>query len=529
MTTRPPAPTSAWDQPPASHIGIAASIDPATAARILLSATAVGLLAQLLFVGQSIGVNVGLATVAVLVAARLVRPSGTRTDRADWWLVPAALVFAALPAMRAAPALVGWDGAAALALTGFAVAGTLGVRVTRRTASAIATLAAVGLVAASIGAARLAPGLAPRRGRLATTRASGAGPVVRGMLLALPVIAVFVLLFASADAVFQRVLADTFRLDLDVTGSAARLAVALTIAWAVAGWFAFAAQPDQLERRLGPVPPGLAGGGRRARIGPVEATVVILATDILFAAFVVIQAAYLFGGRDTLALTGLSYSEYARRGFFELLGAAGMAGVVIVALDALSTRRSRVFSAGAVSLAVLAGGVLVSAATRLGLYQAAYGWTELRMYAIAGLVWVGASLLATVVLLGAGRTRWLTQAMAGAALVVALGVNLVDPQAFVAARNVERARHSETIVAGGRSGLDAAYLATLGDDAVPTLVAALPTLPPSDALQVRGALLERRRELAATAVSEGWPSFNLARARARDALAGADLGAAPAR
>jgi hypothetical protein len=177
-----------------------------------------------------------------------------------------------------------------------------------------------------------------------------------------------------------------------------------------------------------------------------------------------------------------------------------------------------VFIASAVVLAMLAGVVLLSAGVRLGLYQAAYGWTELRFYALAAIVWIAACLAAAVILLPRQHAHWLPHVAAMLAVVVAIAVNIADPQAFVASQNVDRALHPERIAAGGTSGLDADYLATLGDDAVPTLVAALPALSTADAEPVRGALRARHTALGIASSRQGWPSWDLARTRALDLL-----------
>ena len=64
-------------------------------------------------------------------------------------------------------------------------------------------------------------------------------------------------------------------------------------------------------------------------------------TDALFAAFVTIQAAYLFGGRDTLARSGMTYAEYARRGFFELVAVAVLTLALVLVLDWITVRSGK--------------------------------------------------------------------------------------------------------------------------------------------------------------------------------------------
>ena len=96
--------------------------------------------------------------------------------------------------------------------------------------------------------------------------------------------------------------------------------------------------------------------------------------------------------------------------------------------------------------------------------------------------------------------------------------NVVGPQGFVAVRNLERALDPSLVPPGGQAGLDAAYLSTLGDDAVPAMVAALPGLSGPDRLAVRATLQVRRRQLATDPSLAGWPAWSFSRSQARTAL-----------
>ena len=106
-------------------------------------------------------------------------------------------------------------------------------------------------------------------------------------------------------------------------------------------------------------------------------------------------------------------------------------------------------------------------------------------------------------------------------MLVTIGaMNVVGPQAFVTDRNLERAVNPAIVPAGGRTGLDAGYLATLGDEAVPGIVGAYAQLP-IDARRAVDAFLEGRRDaLQADPSVQGWPAWNVTRARARAALEG---------
>ncbi len=209
-------------------------------------------------------------------------------------------------------------------------------------------------------------------------------------------------------------------------------------------------------------------------LGAPTAITALALVDVLFLGFVLVQAVYLFGGSDTLARTGLTYSEYARRGFFELVTVAALVLGLILLMDWLTrfvAGRGRLIinllHGGLIALTLL---ILVSALVRMRLYQQEFGLTELRFYTTAFMVWLGILLvwLAVTVLRvrepagdNPGRRRFAFGALvASLALVVAL--DLINPDALIARTNLTRA------AAGVGQPLDAEYLAwTLSADAVP--------------------------------------------------------------
>lgn len=195
---------------------------------------------------------------------------------------------------------------------------------------------------------------------------------------------------------------------------------------------------------------------------PVEWVLPLLMLDLLFAAFVTVQLTVLFGGRDhVLSTAGLTYAEYARQGFGQLVAAAVLTLGVVAVTVRLTPRSDRLARA---LLAVLC--------------------------------------LLTLVVLAAGvrpRADWLPRTVvlsaAGGLLLFAAG----DPDARIAERNVER------FAATGE--LDLGYLAGLSADAVP----ALQELPDPERSCVLAAIAAPR--------ADAWHAANLARVRARDAFA----------
>ena len=159
--------------------------------------------------------------------------------------------------------------------------------------------------------------------------------------------------------------------------------------------------------------------------------------------------------------------------------------------------------------AALTIGVVIVAIRRLQLYEAAFGLTMLRLACLAAAVWIGI----VFVLLGATfHRRGLPRRRFPAAVVVsglvAVGIwGASNPASIVAQTNLRRAGHGHSF--------DVGQATSLGPDAVPALVAGVRYLGAAEAIGLRRAIC------AQPAGKDAGAAFNLARARASEALAGA--------
>jgi hypothetical protein len=503
-------------------------MDRTIATRALIGSAIIGVVAQAWLFRTALGVNVILLTAAVLATGWVIAGLAGRADRLDpldAWLPIGALVVAGMIGLRSDPTLVFLDAATGATLLAASMAALAGAAVTRRSALAITILGTVVIGWICVGILRLS--IAARRpvdtpgwrSRLPAR----AAPIARGLLIALPVLLVFVALFASADAIFATFAGNLFAWQVDLGELPVRAALAFVLAWPVAGLLAVGMGGAGIDRRTAaPMPQSLGAAAAEPLplfpgLGVVEAVTILVAVDVLFAMFVILQVAYLFGGLDTMAAGGITYANYARGGFFQLVAVTVLAGGLVVSLHAVVERRTRAFVGSAVGLAILNVIVLASAALRLALYQQAYGWTELRFYIDATIAWLGIGIVAATVLLIRDRMRWLPHAMTIAAVLVLAVVNVIGPVRLVADENVARLLDPGRVPPDGRRGLDVEYMLTLTDDAVPALVAALPALSGDDRAGVQSWLEDRRIELGRPETTS-WPAWNLARAEARRAL-----------
>ena len=343
--------------------------------------------------------------------------------------------------------------------------------------------------------------------------------IVRGLLIAVPLLVVFGGLFMAADAVFARLINRTFQFDADALVSHGVLCA--LFAWLTAGYLRGLLFGETRTGQTVPSQPQTDTAGQKQTdnvqpppalqlsLGAVEIGVALGLLDALFLGFVCVQIRYLFGGAAWVATTGgLTYAEYARRGFFELVWATALVLPLLLTLHWLlrkdDQRAARLFRALA-QIALLFV-VIASAITRMRLYQSEYGLTELRLYTTAFMGWLALVFVwfSATVLRGA-RERFTCGALVVALFIVG-ALHLLNPDAFIIRANLAHARH-------GRA-FDAAYATTLSADAVPPLVNALPALSDDERCTAARELLARWAQTA----DADWRSWSMARSNAHQAI-----------
>ena len=291
---------------------------------------------------------------------------------------------------------------------------------------------------------------ADRAGRSSLSRGLATVGASVGLLV------VFGALFASADAAFADLL-DGLLPELSGGTVARWIFVSLAVAGGLLGAaYVLAAPPDLtgLERPA------------RHRLRRLEWAVPVALLDVLFAAFVLVQLTSLFGGSAHVQDTaGLTYADHARGGFWQLLVVTVLTLMVIAGAVRWAPRQAPA-QRGLIrmllgTLALFSLVVVASALYRMNVYTHAYGSTRLRLLVAACELWLGAVFVLVLVAGVRLRATWLPRLVVGTAVLALLGLAVLNPDRFIADRNVDR------YAASGQ--LDLEYLSRLSADAVPAL------------------------------------------------------------
>lgn len=444
--------------------------------RVVVAALVVGVLGSALW--RPTVLSIGYLVAGVMVFAVVFGTGERRPTRVEWLGIGLTLALLAVPAVLAAQ----WLGVLCLVAAWLVGWCTL---VGGRTWTAVAVAPFVPWLLpsrVSAWAGRATPELIP-----SGSSAPKPGRVAAVLAITVALLVVFGGLLTAADPAFAHVVGNVVP-SLDVDDVVSRVLVfGMVVAFVLGGGYLVRFPP-----RLDAMAPA-----QRRPVPRWEWAIPLGVLDALFVTFVVVQAAVLFGGHDhVLETEGLTYAEYARQGFWQLLWVSALTLLVISVVVRVAGRAS---SADRRLLRVLVGTtcvtsvvVVISAIHRMWLYQQAYGFSVQRVMVVAIESWLGV-VFVLVAVAGVGMTgRWLPRAVLVTGAMTLLVVAAVNPERLIAERNVDRYERT--------GSLDSDYLLSLSTDVEPAL-ARLPE-PMRQCARYRDE------------AQDPWYAFNLSRATA---------------
>ncbi|NJD02257.1 MAG: DUF4173 domain-containing protein [Ruminiclostridium sp.] len=341
----------------------------------------------------------------------------------------------------------------------------------------------------------------------AKTKNSGGsviGKVLLGLLISVPLLFIVVSLLISADRIFESYMFRITDIFAGINiGEYFSRAIFFTLIFVTSFSFIYS-----LIERKKPVK-SIEGDGsiRLPKVwDPVVAITVMILVNAIYLVFVVIQFAYLFGGGNQVLPDSLTYSGYARRGFFELIVVTIINfGIMLLFIGFTKMDRGAAgkFLRGLYSLLVGNTAVmLVSAYYRMLLYEGAYGFTYLRVFTQAFMIFM-------LVLFAISLFRiWsdgfsLAKPFIITAVAAFVIVNYINVDCIIARNNIDRYQKTKTI--------DVDYLSSLSYDALPEIAKLKVTDDEKVAADIAG-LIKAKSEKALK--NNDWQSFNISRYKA---------------
>jgi hypothetical protein len=285
--------------------------------------------------------------------------------------------------------------------------------------------------------------------------------IIKGTLLSVPLVLVLIALLGSADPIIrwstdhlfawlpdwsfpQRVLFFAFLLTLTLgANSIAR-------------------------RQLAPKFPQYPQVPVASTVGLTEQRMMLWSAAAVLWIFVALQVSYFIHPPPAAIGSGVTFADYARRGFGELSFAATLVGAIIIVLEyarpaEASDRDRMMLRRLELALVIALELVLISAFRRVILYEQAYGFTTARVFAQAYMVVMALALAALALEIVRGK---ISIAFGRRVAEIALGVFTIlvfwNYESWIVNENIDRAATT--------GKFDAWYSTRLSRDATPTLV-----------------------------------------------------------
>jgi hypothetical protein len=285
--------------------------------------------------------------------------------------------------------------------------------------------------------------------------------LIRGALFSAPLVILLFVLLGNADPVI-RWATDHIAAWLPDWSFPPRMLFFLFLLSLTVGANAIAARQPE------PALPNLPRLRTTAFIGVTEQRMVLWSAAVVLWLFVLLQLSYLIQPPPAAINSGVTFAEFARKGFGELSIAVTIVGAIILVLEYARPvdtpeRDRKILTRLELALLLALELILLSAFRRVVLYEQAFGFTTDRVFAQTYMVVMALALLALAFEVVRGS---ISVNFARRVAVIALGAFTVlafwNHEAWIADKNIDR---------GIQTGkFDFAYARRLSGDATPTLI-----------------------------------------------------------
>jgi len=331
--------------------------------------------------------------------------------------------------------------------------------------------------------------------------------VLIGLAISIPLLMIIVALLSSADRVFNHFIGEILSAfgNINIGHFSLQVIIVLLISMIAFSYIWSFSNPNiSLDnQQQGSIEPN------NRSWDPIISITFFSVINCVYVVFTIIQFTYMFDSVNNALPPDFTYAEYARRGFFELL-IVTLINFSLLLSSIRFTRKDGNIVARTVrilhSLLILCTVViLLSAYSRMSLYEAAYGYTYLRVLTHSFMIFLGVLFLIAFYKIWNERISLLKPYIVITILAYMI-INFANIDVLIAKNNIER------YVQTGK--LDTQYLRNLSYDSIPELVPLLNDKKVSN--DIKKLFREQQKKLS---IKQSWQSFNLSQHKARQVLA----------
>lgn len=328
--------------------------------------------------------------------------------------------------------------------------------------------------------------------------------VLKGIVLALPILIVILILLSSADMIFNYYLSSVFRIfkNFQVSDLGIHLVITILFFFYIFGFiwsFKYEGIYESSKTKLA------------VKFEALTVMPVLLILNVVYLIFTVIQFSYLYGGGSTVLPSSLTYAEYARRGFFELVTVTVINFTIILCtMKFMKRENAKLEKCNNVFLSLLiifTLNMLFSAHYKMSLYENSYGYTYLRVFVHIFMV------LLFILFIIALSGIWVRKIPVAklciiSSLAMYVVINYINVDVFIVKKNIELYNKTQN--------LDVNYLANLSYDTLPYLVQFSLDDKSGKGSKLKEKLEDKRRDFLNKEYS--WYEFNYSRYKGIKAL-----------
>ena len=336
----------------------------------------------------------------------------------------------------------------------------------------------------------------------------GAYKVLLGIFISAPLLLIIIGLLSSADMVFNNLLLSipekilSNLQDSTLTSMMGKIFTVLIV-----GTYAFGYAWNLNEQEIHDDEQQTEQNLLKAQLDQTILITMLTMINIVYIVFSYIQFSYLFGKNMGGLPVGITYSEYARRGFFELLFVTAINFGIILLTLFFAQQQSKRFNPILKSLLYMIGIatyiMIYSSYYRMGLYQQNYGYTYLRML-VYFFLFLETFLLAATLLFIIRPKFQLGKVYVIMFLIFYVGFNYLNIDRFIAKKNIDLYFQTNKI--------DLYYIQVLSYDVVPEMMRLLDAKDPAVVKETKNYLLQHKETLEQ---NKPWQSFNYSEYRAK--------------
>jgi hypothetical protein len=337
--------------------------------------------------------------------------------------------------------------------------------------------------------------------------------ILIGLIISIPLLLIIIALLASADQVFEHFLGRVPEIFEKINAGRflAHTIIIISISIFAFGYIWSLSNPVAENCNTAKINTG----SRKGVWDPVVIITILISINIIYIIFVLIQFSYLFGSLKYGLPQDFTFSEYARRGFFELVAVTLINLSILIGCISFAKKGSNVvywILRILYSLLVFCTLVMLfSAHFRMSLYEEAYGHTYLRVLTHMFMAFLFVIMLVTLYRVWNEKFK-LLKAYVIVTVISYLIINYINIDVIIARGNIDI--YFET------GKIDVNYLASLSYDAVPEMTRLLDCGDAEIESKVQEHLNRIKKRLSE---DEPWQSFNVSRYRARKVLSAYEL------